>query len=854
MTMDTRELQEAFAKLNDKQRQAVETLDGPVMVVAGPGTGKTQLLSLRAANILRQRDVGPDKLLCLTFTDAGAEAMTRRLVSFLGREAYGITVATFHSFASSLRSDYPQYFRRSAQAVPITNLQRSRLVDQLLCQLPIDDALYRWTNSSQAHPHLKALLGFIQTFKRSGLSPEQFRAIIAQNLDFMDFVSDRTDALALMATPLTGSAAAKIHLVERLEQAVATLPATGSATLPAAVRQPLPSTPGIYRPYRDYLVAAFAETELIDGETGKTTGLQELRKRLFVKTDDGRLDFKDRAVCHTALSAIKLYERYQNYLLEHDQYDFDDMILGATLAIESSPALQATLQDRYHYIQVDEYQDTNGSQMRLVELLTEGQEAPNILVVGDDDQAIMRFQGASVEYIHQFEQAYNGVKRVVLLTNYRSTAPLIELGQQLARQIEKRSAASATEKKLQAPPDRIDPPQSFVATHYASKELQYFALARALRRRIDDGFLDNSTHPGEEIAVISRTHEPLRALIPYLKQAEVAFNYSYTTTVSQIPSLQTLLVLLNFVAKQARAHPAYADARLPELLVAPQFGLSARDYLGFFFEFDRRHLSEGWLSALGASKNPRLRKLHAWLLELIEMALTGPVRTLIHKAAKPWFAYYREQAEDDPLTLVEFNYGVKALLDFVEGEVGGADRGLSSPALRLADITECFAEADRLGVVLDVSLPIKRERAITLTSAHSSKGLEYDLVYLMDADDGNWHRSGSGTPLLTGNMLFGTDKDADDARRLLFVALTRARSELELITGPGGIVRELLDLPEGMLIEREGELTVEEIALQAERSWEDSYRLDTAELQALARPDIEKMKMSSSRLNQFVDY
>ena len=97
-------LAESMDMLNDRQREAVNHVDGPLIVVAGPGTGKTQLLSLRAANILSTRDVQPTNILCLTYTEAGAEAMSKRLVELVGRDAYGIHVSTFHSFASTVKA------------------------------------------------------------------------------------------------------------------------------------------------------------------------------------------------------------------------------------------------------------------------------------------------------------------------------------------------------------------------------------------------------------------------------------------------------------------------------------------------------------------------------------------------------------------------------------------------------------------------------------------------------------------------------------------------------------------------------------------------------------------------------
>ena len=102
--MELAALNEAFDHLNAQQREAVECLDGPLLVIAGPGTGKTQLLSLRAANILAKRDALPGNILCLTYTEAGAEAMRKRLIELVGRDAYGIQVSTFHGFASSMKS------------------------------------------------------------------------------------------------------------------------------------------------------------------------------------------------------------------------------------------------------------------------------------------------------------------------------------------------------------------------------------------------------------------------------------------------------------------------------------------------------------------------------------------------------------------------------------------------------------------------------------------------------------------------------------------------------------------------------------------------------------------------------
>lgn len=137
----TPELIASLDRLNPEQREAVECLDGPLLVIAGPGTGKTQLLSLRAANILAKRDAAPRNILCLTYTEAGAEAMRKRLIELIGRDAYGIEVSTFHGFASSIRSRYPEHFVRPSTDTLVTSLHQQEIFDRLLKSLPFGSPL-----------------------------------------------------------------------------------------------------------------------------------------------------------------------------------------------------------------------------------------------------------------------------------------------------------------------------------------------------------------------------------------------------------------------------------------------------------------------------------------------------------------------------------------------------------------------------------------------------------------------------------------------------------------------------------------------------------------------------------------
>src|ERR1700742_698816 len=127
--------QEEYGKLNDQQRLAVDTIEGPVMVIAGPGTGKTQILAARIGKILLETDASPDNILCLTYTDAGTIAMRKRLLAFIGPEAYKVNIYTFHAFCNDIIQENLPLFEKNALD-PISELEKIGLFKQLINSFP----------------------------------------------------------------------------------------------------------------------------------------------------------------------------------------------------------------------------------------------------------------------------------------------------------------------------------------------------------------------------------------------------------------------------------------------------------------------------------------------------------------------------------------------------------------------------------------------------------------------------------------------------------------------------------------------------------------------------------------------
>lgn len=182
--MDTRAYEQAYEMLNAEQRTAVDQIDGPLLVIAGPGTGKTQLLSARAAHILQATDALPQNILCLTFTESGAANMRERLTRFIGKQAYDVQIGTYHSFGSDLIRRFPEYFTELRLEQPIDELGKYQLIESIVQRLSYRDPL------KQTQHHLRDLIATISEVKRGLLAPDDLRSIAAENTQLLQVVAD----------------------------------------------------------------------------------------------------------------------------------------------------------------------------------------------------------------------------------------------------------------------------------------------------------------------------------------------------------------------------------------------------------------------------------------------------------------------------------------------------------------------------------------------------------------------------------------------------------------------------------------------------------------------------------------
>ena len=173
-TQDTTNFQKNYTRLNPQQKQAVDQIEGPVMVMAGPGTGKTQVLATRVANILQKQDIDPQNILALTFTDAAAQNMRERIVDMIGTDGFYVNIMTFHAFASEVISQYPEKFPIEKGSEPLSDFERFEIFETILHNTELKDL----KSLNAPLYYIKHIISQISQLKREYITPEKFETIL----------------------------------------------------------------------------------------------------------------------------------------------------------------------------------------------------------------------------------------------------------------------------------------------------------------------------------------------------------------------------------------------------------------------------------------------------------------------------------------------------------------------------------------------------------------------------------------------------------------------------------------------------------------------------------------------------
>jgi DNA helicase-2/ATP-dependent DNA helicase PcrA len=840
----------AYAALNDAQKQAVDAIEGPVLVLAGPGTGKTQLLAVRAGNILKQDSTMlPSNILCLTFTEAAATNMRERLITLIGQDAYHVAIHTFNSFGSWLMSQYPQYFTNQREASTADELTSYRIIEELLHKLSGDQPLAK-QDASGNFIFIDHIKNWIQEAKRAGLTPDDLKQVLSENQANYETLEKCFNDYwpRTMSPQALASIEQCITSLEQLPEAASSL--ADIASVQSLVLQDLH--------------AAQAEAEALPPR-GQTKPYTAAKNRWLELDSSKHWIFKASVHQDKLLAATKIYEQYQNELERQNLVDFADQILASLAALERNQDLRYNLQERYQYLMIDEYQDTNRAQLALARYLTDApvhEQRPNILVVGDDDQAIYRFQGADLSSVTAFQDAYASVRVVTLHDNYRSNQSVIDSASVVSRQIQ---LSLAHQQKLdKSLVCHVQALGQGARLHEFPHESQHYAwLASAIKQHTSD-------NPDQSIAVLARGRAQLDALVPYLRDQQVAIDYERRENVLEQPHIVALLTLARGVQALAAQDYKEADALLPEILSHPMWNIAPVD----IWQLSRQaHLQHKlWLDVAFEQTNTNIRQAADFLYGLSLQAASAPLEHLLDAligisepektSASPFKNHYfsQELLDENPIQYLNFLSHLNCLRRHLKNY-----QQASTKTLALADLLEFVAAYQRAGLtMLDTSPHRETSGAVQLMTVHKAKGQEFDTVFVIALTEAIWkHKnSASGRFSYPANLqgLKPGDNDADDALRLLFVAMTRAKQTLELSyysTSEDGKAHQLYEPLQQLPLAADHPSAPSDasaLASQYEQRWLTRHLgVDQADKHAVLAHKLERYQLSPTHLSNFLD-
>jgi len=617
-----------FADLNPTQREAVAATDGPLLVVAGAGSGKTRVLTYRIAHLIRDRGVSPWSLLAITFTNRAADEMKQRVGALVGGVSRGMWVSTFHSACVRLlRREAPRLGYRANFTI-YDDLDSRRAVEYCLRDLDLDPKRF---------------------------PPRALHAAIGK-----------------------------------------------------------------------------AKNELVDFESFASLGSGPYHERV-----------------------ADVYRLYQQRLLEASAMDFDDLLMVTVELLGAFPEVLEHYQERFRYLLVDEYQDTNHAQYRLVQLLGAGHR--NVCVVGDSDQSIYAFRGADIRNILEFQRDYPDARVVVLDRNYRSTQTILDAANAVISHNRGRQP-----KHLWTDLGVGDP----VTVYRAQDEHDEAAYVAE-----EVGVLSDAGVPPAGVAVFYRTHAQSRVLEEVLVRYGVPYQVIGGPRFYERREVKDVLAYLRVVVNPSD------EVALKRIINVPKrgIGLTTVGHLERAAEAGE----EGFYGALlAAGENPRLearaRRQIADFLAVLERLGTaaeqGPRAALEAVLADTGYeAELQAEGTIEALSRVE---NLRELLsvatEFEEsGPLGGAGDEVWE---ELGGRRRLELLLESLSLASDVDSLDEEAGRLTLMTLHNAKGLEFPVVFIAGLEEGVFPHVRS----------LGDPGELEEERRLAYVGLTRAQRRLYL--------------------------------------------------------------------------
>jgi len=652
-----------YKRLNKAQKEAVDAIEGPVMVIAGPGTGKTTILTLRIANILKQTDTPAHGILAITYTDAGVKAMRSKLHKVIGNRAHEVAIHTFHSFAAAMIAEYPDHFLHLDGLRHMADVEQETLIRKII-EAP---------QFADIHPlgkpdaYISGILSAIDSSKREAHTPE--------------FVLEH--------------AKKEIKRIENDEDSISTRGASKGKL--------------------------------------KADALEQIEK------------------CKRTILFAEVYKLYEEKKKEAKRMDFNDLIKELLESFKRDELLLRLIQERFLYIMVDEHQDTNDSQNLIIAHLAEFFKTPNIFIVGDEKQAIYRFQGASVDNFLALQKHWKEMKVIKLDTNYRSHQNILDASFSMIEnnyegdehkdlRVELKSGSEdSNSKKTDKKPRPID-----IVTGENVSAIESY-LVKELQSIIEN-------EPESTVAIITRRNRDLERIIRLLESAHIPISSERSVDIFHHPVGATFFDLLEYLNDSSQV-----DA-LGRTIAAGLWNLSFDDSV-----LINKLLRSGQTTEL-EKKIPNLIHLQRKMLN------DGAIGCIIETAEMSGFT---ELIAYDPAYIHVWR-GITALAESI-----ARDGRIDSPRELIRAMLAYRLSAESKTVKVSVGAPDLPIQALT---AHGSKGLEFDYVFIPYATDEAWIGRARGASFVLPQKKV-TDHDVRDTRRLFYVALTRTKKHAVILVG-----------------------------------------------------------------------
>lgn len=590
--------------LNKQQKEAVTTTEGPLLVLAGAGSGKTRVLTTRVAYLIENIGIAPESILAITFTNKAAKEMKERIVSMLGPVGFQIQISTFHSFGLLiLRENYEK-------------------------------------------------LGYKNNFT----------------------ILDSDDSLTIIK---------KIMKEMNLDV---------KEYNPRAIRNKISSSKNELIYPKDYERIAMTDFEEI---------------------------------------VAKIYEKYMQRLKLNNSVDFDDLLMLPIELFTKNPDILKAYQERFKYILVDEYQDTNHVQYLLIKMISA--KYRNICVVGDNDQSIYSFRGANFRNILNFEKDYDNPKVIMLEENYRSTKHILDAANSVIK--------NNTERK----------DKNLWTSNGTGNKIKYYRASdekdEAFYVRSEIEKLINSGIPLEDIAVLYRTNAQSRNMEEILLQANIPYKVVGSFYFYNRKEIKDLIAYLKLIYNH------FDDISLLRTINTPKRGIGNKTIENLTVKARERNCS--LYDAIETGKELEFKKIIEEISnECEKLSLTELVDLVLDKSG------IRKELETEKT--IEADIRLENLEEFKSITKSFEEKN------GIVSLEEFLAE---ISLVADVEEHKDKKNVITLMTIHSAKGLEFNNVFIIGLEEG----------IFPHNNSFSEMEGLEEERRLCYVAITRAKKNLWLV-------------------------------------------------------------------------